>query len=240
MLKKKIQVVMLPTEKAEKCLIFRHNRLNYNPNYLTQEWLKYNDAQSFHLYFLSDEETKNNDWFYDYHTKKVLKCLSNKSGILNEIYSNYKKVVATTDKSLTHLVVDPRPMVSKVVKELPQPSKSFIEKYISEYNKGNIITECLVEYSELFSPDNINWATNVNSTWKQITSKSVLKINRNNEITIHPIKNSWSREEVIQLFVKLLQSTGKEIKAEIKYIGTNKSYIEYSGSDFDDWIEQNL
>lgn len=238
MLKKKIQVVMLPTEKAEKCLIFRHNRLNYNPNYLTQEWLKYNDAQSFHLYFLSDEEIKEEDQFVNISLND--KCYqADKSDIFISLINqkNYcKKVIATTDKSLRIGKLE----VGGRIEELPQPSKSFIEKYISEYNKGNIIEYADVECVELFSPDNINWATNINPTWEKIISKYVLKVDRNNEITIHPIKNSWSREEVIKLFVKLLKSTGKEIKAEMKYIGTDKSYIEYNGRDFDNFIEENL
>lgn len=48
--------------------------------------------------------------------------------------TGYREVLATTDTSLN----------------LPQPSKQFIEKYIEEYNKGNVITDVLVEY-ELIS-----------------------------------------------------------------------------------------
>ena len=48
--------------------------------------------------------------------------------------TGYREVLATTDDSL----------------RLPQPSQQFIQKYIEEYNRGNIITDVLVEY-ELIS-----------------------------------------------------------------------------------------
>ena len=65
---------------------------------------------------------------------------------------------------------------------LPQPSSQFIQKYIEEYNKGNIITEVMVEY------------------WDYTKQDLQLKVNLNgNIITIKKIKNSWNKEEVSQI-----------------------------------------
>jgi hypothetical protein len=49
----------------------------------------------------------------------------------------------------------------------------------------------------------------------------------------------YSEEEVFNLLTNCLLVTGKEIKAEMKNIGTDKAYIEYSGSDLEKWFEQN-
>ena len=68
-------------------------------------------------------------------------------------YEDVKKIIATTDTSLYreesctgYTETRSRTFYSK--KPLPKPSKQFIEKYIEEYNKGEIITNVLVEYEE--------------------------------------------------------------------------------------------
>lgn len=39
--KKKIQVIMLPTEKAENCLLLQSSKnLSYHKGYLTQDYIK--------------------------------------------------------------------------------------------------------------------------------------------------------------------------------------------------------
>ena len=74
--------------------------------------------------------------FSGYYYKEELDGRDTKCFCLNIVLS--EKIIATTDISL--------------VKEynLPQPSQQFIQKYIEEYNRGNIITDVLVEY-ELIS-----------------------------------------------------------------------------------------
>jgi hypothetical protein len=69
------------------------------------------------------------------------------------------KIIATTDTSLgnyiwkqtnkkskSYNVQQNIETTKKVFIPLPQPSQQFIEKYIEEYNKGNVITAILVEY----------------------------------------------------------------------------------------------
>jgi len=74
--------------------------------------------------------------------------------------------VNTTDKSLG----------------LPHPSKSFIEKYckLGGINEVNVEYEIdiILEYSSGTTPS------------------TFLKVNLHNEIAIHPIKDSWSKDEV--------------------------------------------
>ena len=75
--------------------------------------------------------------FSGYYYKEKLDGRDTKCFCLNIVLS--EKIIATTDISL--------------VKEynLPQPSQQFIQKYIEEYNKGNIITDVLVEYESDFN-----------------------------------------------------------------------------------------
>jgi len=47
---------------------------------------------------------------------------------------------------------------------------------------------------------------------------------KDNTITIHPIKDSWTKEEIIKIFKPLL----------------TKGYISFLESEFDKWIEENL
>ena len=167
---KKAKVVMITTNKftlTTLCKCIRVNgllmdalKLNHLSKPLTEEELedanhgkdvigidRYFEAQ--HLYIISDDEIKDGDYFLadnrlNTTSNKGLpnwvlcKCTKVKNSWVycNEIPDEghngdwCKKIIATTDESLN----------------LPQPSQQFIQKYIEEYNKGNIITDVLVEY----------------------------------------------------------------------------------------------
>ena len=67
--------------------------------------------------------------------------------------TGYREVLATTNTSLKIEIDGNRgdllPDVSFDI-NLPQPSQQFIQKFVEEYNHGNVITDVLVEY-ELIS-----------------------------------------------------------------------------------------
>ncbi len=103
-------------------------------------------------------------------------------GVLNK---NLRKIIATTDSSLIIInnKLDSRDLLHTLI--LPQPSQSFIEKYIEKYNKGEKIADVMVEYESINS---------------HVLGLIRLKVNpKDNTITIKPIKDSWNREEVIKL-----------------------------------------
>lgn len=104
---------------------------------------------------------------------------------------------------------------------LPQPSQSFIEKYVEEYNKGNIITEVMVEYTD--------WSETFNGVYME-ENEEEWKVNpKDNTITIRKIKDSWNREEVISL-IKDAMITGVNIR--------DKNLIFNDVRD--NWIDKNL
>ena len=126
-----------------------------------------------HIYITSDEEIKEGDYYYD---NIVLQVRQWKSFM---IYNNvqHKKVIATTD---TSLYIHQKETISlpERVFYLPQPSQQFVEKYIEEYNKGNIITDVLVEYKF----NDFKFMATLCTTKEK---EYILKINpKNNTITI--------------------------------------------------------
>lgn len=117
-----------------------------------------------HLYFTSDGEIKDGD--YSVGDEGVFGPYEDGDTLPN----NSKKIIATTDTSL----------------DLPSIPQQFIQYYIEEYNKGNVIDKAQVEYTDLY--------LSVNYT-------SSLMINTDNTINVKPIKDSWSRDEVMKLLL---------------------------------------
>lgn len=143
-----------------------------------------------HLYIISNDEIKDGDFH----------IISDHEGYGDKKY----KIIATTDKSLN----------------LPQPSQQFIEEYIEEYNKGNIIIDVLVEYEGIIS--STTWEHDEPEEWK-------LKINpKDNTITIKKVKDSWNREEVIQLIKSAWSQANNNNIPRMIHISQDK------------WIEENL
>ena len=138
---KKAKVVMLSTNEPSKI----GNLATYQKRSLAKvikEGVKPINTivQFWNLYIISDDEIKEGDWFYNIHSKIVGRAEFNFGK--DELA---KKIIATTNSSLWR----PSHKSASDVILLPQPSQQFIEKYIEEYNKGNIITDILVEYEYL-------------------------------------------------------------------------------------------
>jgi hypothetical protein len=96
-----------------------------------------------HLYVLSDDDIKEGEWIYESDLKTINQA--GKDYIRN---SADKKIIATTDN--LKIEVDGNrgdllPDVSFDI-EVPKVKQKFIEYFIEQYNKGNIITDVVVEY----------------------------------------------------------------------------------------------
>lgn len=203
---KRTRVVMLSTnEKASLLLgtskgglLIKSNRGVSNSAHLKNQ----------HLYLLSDDEINEGDWFLE-------------KGLRISVFPNYltdtnecKKIIATTDKNLMWLdKSEKNPDLARINglwKCLPQPSESFLQKFIYAYNNGDPITEVMVEYKHLQS------TTGLNEEWLKVNSSD-------NTITIRKMKDSWTREEVINLCREAI-NYGKD----------------YNGNLSEKWIEYNL
>ena len=136
---KNAKVVMLSTNEPSKI----GNLATYQKRSLAKvikEGINPKDStvQFWNLYIISDDVIKeNNTHFYNPHSGQ-LHISGNHTDYIAINKNGCKKIIATTDASLG----------------LPQPSQQFIEKYAKEYNKGNIITDVLVEYHTDFQSEN--------------------------------------------------------------------------------------
>ena len=202
---KRAQVIMLSTQLNTCNLVPIIKYINDKLHYLNMEFTN-NSIIDQHLYIISDDKIEEGD----------LHIESDHSGFGFRKY----KIIATTDTSLK--IFAGKGDICDLYYNLPQPSQQFIEKYIESYNKGEVITDVLVEYESKFETiqeglsgfpeDNISWWNNK------------IKVNpKDNTIVIKKIKDSWNREEVIELIYKYCNEMTQCISEED-----------------DKWIEENL
>ena len=174
---KEIKVVMISTQKIER--LYKDNGILY----FDDKPSEFSDFK--HLYFLSDDEIKEGDWYYNNlfnATSQLVKEGLVDDDVIETLNKNChnNKIIASTDTSLG----------------LPQPSEEWIEYFISEWNAGRRIDFVLVEYEEKIRN---KFGEIVDFyIYKEDKSTEVLKVNQDNTINIKPIKDSFSREEVIE------------------------------------------
>ena len=242
---KRVKVVMLPTnEKAIVGILALYRNINrYNDSYLDiveriemQDYLKIwtsnglltegkgatVKAEYQHLYVLSTEKIKEGDWVFHLDSKTILKY------DLDEKANNtYKKIIATTDDSLGFsFKVNHGASTTTTFTSLPRPSQQFIKKYVESYNKGNVITDVLVEYEDIiYNPEKEReYQSNDRINLEDCDKQFRLKINpKDNTITIKKVKDSWNREEVIELIYKYC-----------------KEMTQCISEEDEKWIEENL
>ena len=217
---KRAKVVMLPTKQETKYLMV-YSDVEKIKGKLILNGLKNDEYKEYqHLYIISDDEIKEGDWLvegipslFPFAVIKVTKedydrCRENWQ------YGSCRKIIATTDETL-YLTFNNGKTDLKFV--LPKPSDSFIFKYIEEYNKGNQITDVLVEYK---------WNGGRAGDYEMIP-----KIDSDNTITIKKVKDSYSREEVIEILGKM--------RDYCKY-GWKGDSLHRVFYDYNNWIKENL
>jgi len=193
-MKKLHKIVMLATDKAENSIVLSKNKLWYFKGYFTQEYLNAQDKKSFHLYILSDDKIEEGDWFL----QKAGRQFPIKWDGKTKLNFHCKKIIATTDKSLIikhncDCLATTFEGCSQCIERISQLSQQFIDYYITEYNKGNIITEVEVEYEQI---EDVLF-----KVYEQEPIK--LFINKDNTINISiPSNKMYSREEVEKLIIK--------------------------------------
>lgn len=219
----KRKVVMLPTN--EKADLQRWGN-----------WLFFDKSQKLsdrepkvvfqHLYILSDEEIKESDWCINPSTRLPFQVRAIQRNRL--VYSEgSKKIIASTNTSLGIQTYNSQDGTKSYISQFPQPSQRFIEKYVEEYNKGNIITDVMVEYQQYdANPRAADWKEQYvkymlehkeNLQWR-------LKVDKDNTIAVRKVKGSWNREELIIILNKFHSDL---ISGKINRLNDN-------------WIEQNL
>ena len=209
---KKHPIVMLPTKEASCIVLMNTGELYYKNNYsVNHEKERVNQ----HLYFLSDEEIKVGDWYYNTAVKEehlsysnyIEKCEYNHEAIAcnNINLPKCYKIIASTDKSLG----------------LPLPTDEFIK----EYCKAGGIGEVMIEYY------------NDNEDAFDLLSGKIC-ISPDNTITIKRIKENWSREDLYKAYMK-----GREHEYEVSQFkpdGKTQCKYVHPKESFDKWIQENI
>lgn len=214
---KECQVVMLPTNekanpvndiillngKLRKCIAGGEFRKLLNAG-----------AKSYSILITYKEKIKADDWHYNSDNDSIHQA-KRSLGI------NGAKIIATTDKSLFSIISngEPNPNDTSQI-YLPQPSDSFINKFIEAYNTGNPITKVLVEFEAMNT-------TIINRTYNDFEPK----VDKNNTITIKRIKDSYTKEELINYIYDYHEAFNQKITKDL-----GRSTIFRT----DKWIEQNL
>ena len=219
-----------------------------------------------HLYIISDDKIKLFDWVYN-NKENIVEQITSKTQLIfvleeNKENQTFKKIIATTDTSLKTTISPYSFPEGGVCKSkdfyLLQPSKQFIEKYIEEYNKGNIITDVLVEYELISNEEYFGNTVNPDDDVPYFDEK--LKINpKDNTITIKKVKDSYTREEVDRLLDEQASRTTAEMLEKFKGYKSREEVIEFGNKvkeyckngwkldslhmvffEWDKWIEENL
>ena len=206
---------MLPTDQKSFLFLKSHNDLEYNfinpihgINYLG--W-KYQ-----HLYILSDDEIKEGDFIYHFIYHRLDSIIVKWDGLDTPREYGYNKVIASTDPFLkittdNFFADDPKRPIKLPLPSIPQ---SFIEEYVSEYNKGNKIEEVMIEYDPEFE----EWS---DESGVYMIEESI-KFNPDNTINIKKVKDSWTRDEVIALHkLNCERLTNSYVSSDIKWIEDN-------------------
>jgi hypothetical protein len=174
----------------------------------------------FNLYIISDDEIKLFDWVYN-NKENIVEQITSKTQLIfvleeNKENQTFKKIIATTDISL---IEESRLMRECFPLTIGQPSQQFIENYIEEYNRGNIITDVLVEYEEWCNCNgSVKMRKHLRTTkCDKCIEWNELKINpKDNTITIKKVKDSYKQEEVDRLLDEQASKTTAEILEKFK------------------------
>jgi len=174
-----------------------------------------------HLYILSDEEIKEGDWFIV--GKRLVQATLN-GGTLGYtsfnkvaflwIKPHHKKIIATTDKSLS---INKNMKLDLTLISIPRIPESFIESYVKADGK--------IDEVELEHHDNRDYNP---STFPDVR----LKLTENNEVIVHSKEEKSEfekcKESIWYFMTKYAIINGKPFKTLMKE------------EEFNKWIKENL
>jgi len=210
-------VVMLATNDDSHIIFTKDTSVNYEYglDYYKEvtNSSNYNKAEPQHLYITSDEFIKEGDNVI--YNNMLRKCINDSSIIHIVIGDKFgtssaypcverrecKKIIATTDKSLTSY------LIGNDLRITPQPSQAFIEAYVKANSRG--FDKVLVEIERILEDmydtqhlQTVNDGEQYVKTCKLISNKLLIDQNHNT-ITIHSVKPKvYTTEEVLELLEK--------------------------------------
>jgi hypothetical protein len=225
-MKKKAQVIMLPTDKASDILINTYiNETHSTSKFvmgMTKEALDETSVKAVedrgykyqHLYITTDDKIKDGDWYIiqGASPEGVYNTLPN-GGVKKEFA---KKIIATTDTQLlVQGFTSKKSKEWKSIFELPQPSQSFIESYCK-----NPVDKVMVEYESInltgdFTPNKIlpsgSWVFRP-------------KLTSNNELIISMV--GLTAEDIIEQMGWNYENTESSARRVAEFCAKNMNWIK--------------
>ena len=238
-MKKLVKVLMLPTENDEKLRfsIYKHSdNGNIAMGFLNARSTK--DIPQ-HLYFTSDEEIKEDDYCVALDTDIVFKVSKKDLNGIDKFRPIYRKIVATTDKSLHNFYIhtgsgkywEDEPTLMKenlskpIIPKIPQ-------QFIEDYCKAGGINEVYIETEDFCKrADPFKYCYEC----KGFQSPSCgygkdLLLDSNNCVIISPVDPKlYTKEEVMEIIWKYATT---ELFDEVVTL-QDKNH-------FNNWIKENL
>lgn len=203
---KKLKIILLPTHNPSLLYIDRstvgRDKVYYNLSNIPMTLSEFRIPQ--HLYIVSDDEINVNDWIYQTVTKSIIKAPFN---VNND--ERFRKIIATTNTNLT---------IKYLKGRIYDPSKSCeyygfksgvgLQSHLRNEPMPQIPQDFIKLYCEKGGIDKVE----VEYIGFTLYNDFTLIINSDNIINIKTIKDSYTREEVIELCQKAYDS-GTSFKA---------------------------
>jgi len=241
-MEKECNVVMLSTDK-ETNLFWREGDGLFYSDCSPQTAHSINSScKGYSLHITSNEEIKEGDWYFSFIGREVRKAtkedihqikVSNKAGFEPVRF----KIIATTDTSLKILIGceestnDNMEEPTPIYKLLPQIPQSFIDTFIEEYNKDNVIDKVMVEYQTDWNKETIMCMEGNGDNPDDFPYTSRFKIDKNNTINISLTENKdiFTFEEVRSIIDQFICEECPEFSSK----GNGGTYLHK-------WIKENL
>ena len=159
-----------------------------------------------HLYFTTDEEIKEGDYVVQTNFEKSHSSIIKIENEIQKKFANYKNGSFIKRK-----------IVATTDKSLglPEPSQAFIQKYCELGGIDEVDIELKSSDLDYFFGD--------------------LKVDSHNTITIHSVKDSWSREELTDI-LQVYRLDYEQYKRSCHYGPNQKEIVDWSNK----WIKENL
>ena len=156
--------------------------------------IEYKSVKVYKMYITEYKEIEDKDYFITQYSQNTF-VLGKRIKSTGNVKGN--KVVAI----LGNHIYPPcnGHCANKCICTYPQPSPSFVKKWIEEANKDNIITDVLVEYEYLLDDMGVipYWCLKVNP--------------KDNTITIKKVKENYTKEELAQILEKFISFIWSEV-----------------------------
>ena len=209
----KRQLVMLPTQEGSYLSKRRNGKLEY---YYCPETSYVTDSEytNQHLYVLGGDSIRAGEPYMWMDNKAISTATTNDLIHLSKHLKegHIKPILATTDRELYNRI--PMNGGHFLNASLPKLRDSFVSKFMEQYNKGNVLTDVMVEYEDDLNQDDYDK--------DGFAAKCRLKLD-NGCIITHKVQNSFTREEMLenmQYYMEHVQREGyvtPEVWLEFKH-----------------------